>query len=39
MFLNIHNFNIMSKNKFGIFVLQNSVKLMNINEKVTVKIF
>ena len=29
----------MSKNKFGIFVLQNSVKLMNINEKVTVKIF
>ncbi len=39
MFLNIHNFNIMSQNKFGMFVLQNSVKLMNINEKVTVKKF
>ena len=39
MFLNLQNFNIMSQNKFGMFVLQNSVKLMNINEKIVVKNF
>jgi hypothetical protein len=36
MFLNIQNFNKMSQNKFGMFVLQNSVKLMNVNEKVVI---
>ena len=39
MFLNLQNFNIMSQNKFGMFVLQNSVKLMNMNEKIVVKNF
>jgi len=39
MFLNIQNFNKMSQNKFGMFVLQNSAKLMNINEKVVIRNF
>ena len=39
MFLNIQNFNKMSQNKFGMFVLQNSLKLMNINDKVIVRNF
>ena len=39
MFLNIQNFNLMSQNKFGMFVLQNSVKLMNPNEKIVVRNF
>ena len=39
MFLNIQNFNKMSQNKFGMFVLQNSVKLMNPNEKIVVRNF
>ena len=29
----------MSQNKFGMFVLQNSAKLMNINEKVVIRNF
>ena len=39
MFFNIQNFNIMSQNKFGMFVLQNSLKLMNINDKVIIRNF
>ena len=39
MFLNLLNFNIMSQNKFGMFVLQNSLKLMNINDKVIIRNF
>ena len=39
MFFNIQNFNIMSQNKFGMFVLQNSLKLMNINNKVIIRNF
>ena len=39
MFLNLQNFNIMSQNKFGMFVLQNSLKIMNSNDKVIIRNF
>ena len=39
MFLNFSNFNTLSQNKFGMFVLQNTVKLMNVNEKVVIRNF